>query len=133
MDNEKALHESSTIGQKSPALDSKSAKTCSTGSNDGDEYGILSGFSTGKLNRCGTTSLPHVPAHRQKKVIIVGAGIAGIQQATVLLRTSVIKHDEMMIFDIQDGYGGVWNKNKYPGCACDVPAIIYSTSYFMNK
>lgn len=126
--------ESTAVGTECPTLlDSKSAETYAAGLIDGGEYGGLSGFGTIMAGKCGTTLPRHIPADRQKRVIIVGAGISGIQQATVLLRGGVVKLDEMMIFDTQDGYGGVWNKNKYPGCACDVPSMIYSTSYFMNK
>jgi cation diffusion facilitator CzcD-associated flavoprotein CzcO len=50
-----------------------------------------------------------------------------------LLRKGVATHKDIVIFDALDGYGGVWNKNKYPGCACNVPAMIYTTSYHVNK
>ena len=126
-------NESTAIEKETPPPYSKPTEEYIAGSIDGNEYGILSGFGTGIADKCGIALLRHVPATRQKRIIIVGAGVSGIQQATVLLRDGIIKHDEMMIFDAQDGYGGVWNKNKYPGCACDVPAMIYSTSYFMNK
>jgi hypothetical protein len=103
--------------------------TYSAGIIDGREYGGLSGF-THKMNDFWPL---HIPIHRQKRVIIVGAGVSGIQQATVLIRDKHLNHGDIQLFDALDGYGGVWNKNKYPGCACDVPAMIYTTSYFVNK
>lgn len=103
--------------------------TYSAGIIDGREYGGLSGFSHHKNDFWPL----HIPTHRQKRIIIVGAGVSGIQQATVLIRDKHLNHEDIMVFDALEGYGGVWNKNKYPGCACDVPAMIYTTSYFVNK
>lgn len=103
--------------------------TYSAGILDGREYGGLSGFPQ-KKNDFWPRS---IPIHRQKRIIIVGAGVSGIQQASILTRDGHLSHEDIMVFDALDGYGGVWNKNKYPGCACDVPAMIYTTSYFVNK
>ncbi|KAF2846859.1 FAD/NAD(P)-binding domain-containing protein [Plenodomus tracheiphilus IPT5] len=88
----------------------------------------LKSFSTGTLQDASA-----VPAERRKKVIIVGGGINGIQQASTLLRSGCVGINDIQIFEALDGYGGVWQKNKYPGCACDVPAMIYTTSYNINK
>jgi hypothetical protein len=96
-----------------------------------DEYATLSGFSKGSSTH--TESIKTVPQQRRKRVIIVGAGVNGIQQATTLLRDGNVTLDNIQIFDALDGYGGVWQKNRYPGCACDVPAMIYTTSYHVNK
>lgn len=120
--------ENAKVPKPSP-VPSPNDDTYSAGILNGNEYGGLSGFSQKKDD-----SWPlKVPHHRQKRVIIVGAGVSGIQQATVLLRDKHLKHEDIEVFDALDGYGGVWNKNKYPGCACDVPAMIYTTSYFVNK
>jgi cation diffusion facilitator CzcD-associated flavoprotein CzcO len=112
---------------------SQASETYSAGILDGSDYGALSGFS----KDAGTVSEAEwpaqIPPHRQKRVIIVGAGVSGIQQASVLLRDGHLRLEDIQIFDALDNYGGVWNKNKYPGCACDVPAMIYTTSYYVNK
>lgn len=109
-------------------------KTFDIGTIDVDGYGEVSGFQheTKDDNTTFRTSTGVAPT-RRKRVIIVGAGVSGIQQATTLLRGGQVKHDDMAIFDALDGYGGVWQKNKYPGCACDVAAMLYTTSYFINK
>jgi cation diffusion facilitator CzcD-associated flavoprotein CzcO len=59
-----------------------------------------------------------VPLEHQKKIIIVGAGICGIQQGILLLKDEH-KLKDMIIFDALDEFGGVWRKNTYPACACD--------------
>jgi cation diffusion facilitator CzcD-associated flavoprotein CzcO len=52
-------------------------------------------------------------------VIIIGAGIAGILQASEFVRKKTIPIDEVAIIDKNGNYGGVWWTNTYPGCACD--------------
>ena len=108
-------------------------KTFDAGIVDGDKYGAFSGFSQDRKNQPDFADASSVPFHRRKKVIIVGAGINGIQQASLLLRDGCVSHQDIQMFDALDDYGGVWQKNKYPGCACDVPAMIYTTSYKINK
>ncbi|KAH7084096.1 hypothetical protein FB567DRAFT_550129 [Paraphoma chrysanthemicola] len=99
------------------------------------EYGALSGFAGDLTNESKFESQPQiaVPQERRKKVVIVGGGINGIQQASILLQDGSVRLDDIQIFDTLDDNGGVWQKNKYPGCACDVPAMIYTTSYNINK
>lgn len=97
------------------------------------EYGALSGVDQTRSQDFAFGPASFVPKHRRKRVIIVGGGINGIQQASTLLRDGCVGVDDMRIFDVLEDYGGVWQKNKYPGCACDVPAMIYTTSYNINK
>ncbi len=108
-------------------------ETYTAGILDGGDYGALSGFSKGVEEELKNDKPYTVPPSRQKRFIIVGAGISGLQQASVLVRDRILKHNDIQIFDALDGYGGVWNKNKYPGCACDVPAFIYTTAYYVCK
>lgn len=96
-------------------------------------YGDVYGF---ERLKDGDGNLPPnvdvLPAPR-KKVIIVGAGISAIQQAAILISEGYVERRDIQIFDALDDFGGVWQKNKYPGCACDVPAMVYTTSFFVNK
>ncbi len=39
---------------------------------------------------------------------------------------------DFTIFDRNDGFGGTWRKNTYPGAACDVPSHFYSYSFALN-
>lgn len=122
------------LGVMAPTTHPQPVKTYDLGTIDADGYGKVLGFSQQQSYEevPGTTN-NNVPPARRKRVIIVGAGISGIQQASTLLRGGQVRHEDMVIFDTQDHYGGVWEKNKYPGCACDVPAMLYTTSYFVNK
>lgn len=121
------------LGAPTAASAPQPVKTFDAGIVTGDEYGAITGFSSDGQSGANFGPASEVPAERRKKVIIVGGGINGIQQASILLRDGYVKLNDIQIFDALDGYGGVWVKNKYPGCACDVPAMIYTTSYNINK
>jgi cation diffusion facilitator CzcD-associated flavoprotein CzcO len=44
----------------------------------------------------------------------------------------VYGHNAFRVYERQSGVGGTWWINRYPGVACDVPAIFYSFSFAMN-
>jgi cation diffusion facilitator CzcD-associated flavoprotein CzcO len=63
---------------------------------------------------------------------IVGAGMCGVTLADKLLSTGTLKQDEFVIFDRNMDFGGVWESNKYPGAACDIPSHAYVVRAFLN-
>jgi cyclohexanone monooxygenase len=63
------------------------------------------------------------------KVGIIGAGPGGIALGILLSRAGF--HD-FTIFDREDGVGGTWRINTYPGLACDVKSHLYSYSFDLN-
>ncbi|KAI8933950.1 hypothetical protein NX059_008724 [Plenodomus lindquistii] len=125
----------SVPNQPNAASNPQPVKTYASGTLGVGEYSALSGFDEDLADQSRFESqLPlTVPKERRKKVVIVGGGLNGIQQASILLQDGSVCLDDIQIFDALDDYGGVWQKNKYPGCACDVPALIYTTSYNINK
>jgi cation diffusion facilitator CzcD-associated flavoprotein CzcO len=56
-------------------------------------------------------------------VVVIGAGESGIAMGCRLKQ--VLGFDQFRIFDRQSGVGGTWWINRYPGVACDIPAIFY--------
>jgi cation diffusion facilitator CzcD-associated flavoprotein CzcO len=62
-------------------------------------------------------------------VAILGAGFGGFAMARRLAETGV---DDVVIFERNDGVGGTWRANSYPGAACDVPSHLYSLSFAPN-
>ncbi|AMU75750.1 flavin-containing monooxygenase [Mycobacteroides abscessus] len=60
------------------------------------------------------------------EVLIVGAGFGGIGAGVQLTKAGV---DDFLIVDKNDGIGGTWHANTYPGVAVDIPSIYYSFSY----
>jgi cation diffusion facilitator CzcD-associated flavoprotein CzcO len=63
------------------------------------------------------------------RVVIIGAGFGGIAAAAALLRAGF---DDVVLLEKAGRVGGVWRDNGYPGCACDVPAPLYSFSFAPN-
>jgi cation diffusion facilitator CzcD-associated flavoprotein CzcO len=70
--------------------------------------------------------------YEHRFAIIIGAGVAGIVQACTFIREKAFPLDEIQIIDRNAGYAGVWWKNTYPGCACDIPSHVYSISWAPN-
>lgn len=59
-------------------------------------------------------------------VVIVGAGFAGIGMAIALKKRG---RESFVVVERASDVGGTWRDNVYPGCACDVPAMLYSFSF----
>ena len=62
-------------------------------------------------------------------IVIVGAGFGGIGMGIALKRAGF---DDFVILEKSEDLGGTWHDNRYPGCACDVPSLLYSYSYELN-
>ncbi len=62
-------------------------------------------------------------------VIVLGAGFGGLCVAHRLAGAGI---DEVLILERDDGVGGTWRANRYPGAACDVPSHLYSLSFAPN-
>ena len=63
------------------------------------------------------------------RVAILGSGFAGLGMAIKLREAGI---DDFVILEKADAIGGTWRDNHYPGCACDVPAHLYSYSFAPN-
>jgi len=71
----------------------------------------------------------HHSADVSVEVLIVGAGFSGICMGIKLLEAGM---KNFLIIEKSDDLGGTWYENRYPGCACDVPAHLYSFSFERN-
>ncbi len=65
-----------------------------------------------------------MPEH--KRAVVVGAGLGGLCAGIQLMRAGI--HD-FAILERESEPGGTWRDNTYPGCACDVPVILYQFSF----
>ena len=66
---------------------------------------------------------------RQPRIVIIGAGMAGILTAIKLREAG---YTDYAIYEKTDRVGGTWRENTYPGVACDVPAHGYTYSFEPN-
>ncbi|KAF2165627.1 hypothetical protein M409DRAFT_55523 [Zasmidium cellare ATCC 36951] len=69
------------------------------------------------------------PIHQERhvKVICVGAGASGLMFAYKIQRH--FQNIHLVIYEKNKEISGTWAENRYPGCACDVPAHCYCWSF----
>lgn len=73
------------------------------------------------------TNKPINTPRRKLKVVCVGAGASGLLVAYKLQRH--FDDFELTIYEKNTELTGTWFENRYPGCACDVPAHIYTYTF----
>jgi cation diffusion facilitator CzcD-associated flavoprotein CzcO len=66
---------------------------------------------------------------RALRVVIIGAGMAGLLPAIRLLQRG---EADFTIYEKGDTVGGTWRENRYPGLSCDTPAHEYTYSFARN-
>ncbi|RTE75112.1 hypothetical protein BHE90_010446 [Fusarium euwallaceae] len=66
------------------------------------------------------------------KVIVVGAGAAGIDFLHHSLTAFKGLNVDVRCFDKNADVGGTWYENRYPGCACDGPSPSYQFAWRPN-
>lgn len=74
-------------------------------------------------------STPSAPQLPHQRMIIIGAGFAGLGMGIRLKRRG---EESFVIIERADDVGGTWRDNTYPGAACDVPSHLYSFSFRPN-
>ena len=67
--------------------------------------------------------------HPHYEIAIVGAGFSGLGMAMELRKAGV---EDFVVLERADDLGGTWRDNTYPGCACDIPSVLYSWSEEQN-
>ncbi|GFP53077.1 Baeyer-Villiger monooxygenase [Trichoderma asperellum] len=60
----------------------------------------------------------------------IGTGFSGIALGCTIKRWYGIT--DIRLFEKKSDLGGTWLANQYPGCACDVPSLLYSFSFAPN-
>ena len=72
---------------------------------------------------------PGAAENRHRRIIVIGAGPAGISSAFHLREAG---YTDVVVLDRADEVGGTWQRNRYPGLACDVMSHAYSFSFALN-
>jgi cation diffusion facilitator CzcD-associated flavoprotein CzcO len=63
------------------------------------------------------------------EVAIIGAGFGGLGMG---IRLKTAGQNAFIILERAAEPGGTWRDNIYPGCACDIPSLVYSFSFDQN-
>ncbi len=85
---------------------------------------------TGRPRTAAGTDRPRPAAGAvDHEIVIVGAGFGGMGAAIQLRRMGI---DDIAILDREDGVGGTWHVNRYPGIAVDIASVTYSFSFLPN-
>ncbi|RDB23708.1 putative sterigmatocystin biosynthesis monooxygenase stcW [Hypsizygus marmoreus] len=69
----------------------------------------------------------HIYKERHMRIACIGAGASGLLLAYKLQRS--FQNFELVLYEKNESIAGTWFENKYPGCACDVPAHTYTWSF----
>ncbi|OAA64312.1 Flavin monooxygenase-like protein [Niveomyces insectorum RCEF 264] len=67
---------------------------------------------------------------RPLKVRVIGAGYSGIVAAIRIPQR--LRNIDFVVYEKEEGIGGVWWLNKYPGIACDIPSHSYQFTFAPN-
>ncbi|CZR54180.1 related to monooxigenase [Phialocephala subalpina] len=67
---------------------------------------------------------------RPLKVRVIGAGYSGIYLGIRIPQR--LRNVDLQIYEKNEGVGGTWWENRYPGCACDIPSHSYQYSFDPN-
>lgn len=79
---------------------------------------------TGDDLRAPGWRLDDVAPGRRFRVAVIGSGMSGILAAHRLLQAGL----DVIVIEKNDGIGGTWLENTYPGCRVDVANHLYSYS-----
>jgi cation diffusion facilitator CzcD-associated flavoprotein CzcO len=72
-----------------------------------------------------------IHSERQMDIIVIGAGASGLCIAYKLQRS--FSNFSLTMYEKNPEISGTWYENRYPGCACDVPAHNYVFSWEPKK
>lgn len=91
----------------------------------GDELGLHSDVLALNSEPQGWGDGPQCGSLDEFNVVVIGAGLAGIN-AAVQLKASGI---DFQLLEKNSGAGGTWYNNRYPGARVDWPSRLYSHSF----
>ncbi len=66
---------------------------------------------------------------RPLELVVIGTGFGGLGAGVMARRLGIT---DVVLVERSASIGGTWRDNTYPGCACDIPAHLYSFSFAPN-
>jgi 4-hydroxyacetophenone monooxygenase len=120
-------------GRRQPAGDPEPEELCDMLSISLGKPGLLGPEHAGLMaDELGVTSraveIPDPPAPEDFRVIVIGAGLAGICAAANLRRAGI----PFTVIERESSLGGTWLANRYPACGADTPSHLYCLSFAQN-
>ena len=115
-------------GPASPVLPPEILATMmgvSTGEAIPDGYGAIVAAGLGQDDAFALTRHPPPRVPAGFRVVVVGAGIAGLCAAIRLQHAGI----PYVVIEKNAELGGTWHENRYPGAGVDTPSHIYSYSF----
>ncbi|KAK7926503.1 hypothetical protein PG985_003501 [Apiospora marii] len=113
----------------SPTLDTTATQAASTVNGNATKYPEPHPHQTPRFRELELEQR-YIDEPRKLRVVVVGAGLAGVIAGTLL--PAKVPNIELTIFEKNADVGGTWFENKYPGVRCDIPAHVYQTSFEPN-
>ncbi|KAL2061107.1 hypothetical protein VTL71DRAFT_7380 [Oculimacula yallundae] len=83
-----------------------------------------------EISQAFTLKEEPVENFRPLKIRIIGAGYSGIYLGVRIPQK--LRNIDLQIYEKNEGVGGTWWENRYPGCACDIPAHSYQYPFEPN-
>lgn len=62
-------------------------------------------------------------AKKKLRIVFLGAGASGLN--FFKYAEEKLENVEVVCYEKNNDIGGTWLENRYPGCACDVPSVVY--------
>jgi cation diffusion facilitator CzcD-associated flavoprotein CzcO len=60
---------------------------------------------------------------KKMRIAMLGAGISGLN--FFKFAEQKLENVEIVCYEKNGDVGGTWLENRYPGCACDIPSVVY--------
>jgi cation diffusion facilitator CzcD-associated flavoprotein CzcO len=60
---------------------------------------------------------------KRMRIAMLGAGISGIN--FFKFAEEKLENVDIVCYEKNRDVGGTWLENRYPGCACDIPSVVY--------
>lgn len=67
---------------------------------------------------------------QEPRIAIIGAGPGGLCMG---IRLKEAGFEDFVLLEKGNEVGGTWSHNTYPGCACDIPSLLYSFSFEVKR
>jgi hypothetical protein len=87
--------------------------------------GAANSFHTMNGHSNGDVTIREEPYGTKKRmrIAMLGAGVSGLN--FFKFAEEKLENVEIVCYEKNRDVGGTWLENRYPGCACDIPSVVY--------